>query len=472
VADRPLRPRSRLLLALTASLLALAATPVAPVSAQGAARTLVISTDLGIDDLVAIAWLVNSPEIEVPAILVAGTGLASCPAAVDDARALLAALGAEGPEVGCGATTPLQGGGPFAEDRRAAAAGLYGLGLPPAADAGAPSRTAEEILGELLDEAFDPVSILSMAPMTSLGSILTDPDRAVKVASVVAAMGALAGPGDVTPAGATTPGAAEQNAHADPQATEDVLESGAPLTIVPLEVTDAAALSQALVEGLLAGGEAATASFVADLAAAHPELLGEGATLPGAVAAVALTDPTLLETRERFLAIELQGGEGGALRETEDGFPAQVAVSVDRAAFETALLEGIRAEGGATQAGPTGTITIRGGASSCDLDTGGTAAQGLAIVGAASTDAPLVAVLAGLAEGKSTADLETLLQTTSPTEEPPDWLLLAAYLETDAGGTAEDTAELTPGDYAAICITGDEATPTYLVAPQLLTITE
>jgi pyrimidine-specific ribonucleoside hydrolase len=467
-----LRPRSRLLLTLTASLLALAATPVAPAHAQVASRTLVINTDLGIDDLVAIAWLVNAPELDIPAILVSGTGLAGCPAAVDDARALLTALGAEGPEIGCGATTPLQGGGPFPNDRRAAAAGLYGLGLPPAPDAGAPSRTAEAILGELLDQAYDPVTILSLAPMTSLGSILTDPDRAVKVASVTASVGALAGPGDVTPAGATAPGAAEQNAHADPQAAENVLESGAPLTIVPLEVARAAALSGTLTDALLAGGEAPTAAFIAQLAAARPELLGEGTNLPYAVAAVSLTNPELLETRERFLRIELQGDEGGALRETEEGFPAQVAVSVDRTAFETALLEGIRAEGVTGPISPAGAVTIRGGASACDLDADGTTAPGLAIVGAESTDEPLVAVLAGLAEGKGTADLETLLQTTSPTDEPPDWLLLAAYLETDAGGTAEDTAELTPGDYAAICITGDEATPRYLVAPQLLTITE
>lgn len=465
---RPLRP-----LPIAGAVLALAAgiLPVAPAAAQVATRTLVVSTDLGADDLLALAWLVNDPALEVPAILVAGTGLADCPAAVDDVRALLLALDAEGPEVGCGATTPLAGGGPFPADARAAAAGLYGLGLPPASDAGAPSRTAEEILGEILDQAYDPVSILSMGPMTSIGPVLLDPDRMVKIASVTASIGALAEAGDVIPDGATTPGAAEQNAHADPQAAEDLLESGAPLTIVPLEVARTAPLSRTLVDALLAGGDAPTASFVAQLAAAHPELLAEGAVVPDTIAAVSLTHPELLETRERYLDVELQGEEGGALRETDAGFPAQVAVSIDRTAFESALLEGVRAQGSATEA-PAGTLTIRGGSTSCDLDTGGTTASGLAIVGAESTDLPLDAVLAGLAEGKGTADLEALLQTSSPTEDPPDWLLLAAYLTTDAGGTAEDTAVLTPGDYAAICITGDESAPTYLVAPQVLTISE
>ena len=81
-------------------------------------------------------------------------------------------------------------------------------------------------------------------------------------------------------------------------------------------------------------------------------------------------------------------------------------------------------------------------------------------------------MLAGLGEGHGIDDLEAFLATASPTEDPPDWLLLAAYLEVDAGSSAEDTAELTPGDYAAMCITGDEATPRYLVAPTLLTVTE
>ena len=111
-----------------------------PAAAQTATRSLVVSTDLGADDLLAIAWLVNDPALDVPAILVTGTGLADCTTGVDDLRALLAALDAEGPEVGCGATVPLGGGTPFPADQRAAAAGLYGLALPPAVGCRQPHR--------------------------------------------------------------------------------------------------------------------------------------------------------------------------------------------------------------------------------------------------------------------------------------------------------------------------------------------
>ncbi len=447
------------------------ALPSSPTRAQDA-RTLVVSTDLGIDDLVTLAWLVNDPALEVPAILVSGTGLADCASAVDDARALLAALEVEGPEVGCGATVPLGDGTPFPADRRVDAARLYGVALPPSDGAGTASRPAELILGEILDQAFDPVSILSMGPMTTLGAVLASPDRAVKVASVTAALGALDGPGDVTPEGAASPGRAEWNAHADPRAAEAVLESGVPLTIVPLEASGGVRLSETLADALRSGGDTPSASFVAALAAARPDLLSAGATLPDALAAVSLTHPALLQTRERFLEVTRQPPDAGALTETEAGFPAQVAASADRAGFEAALLAGIRAEDGGARQTPTGVVTISGGATTCDLDAGGIADPGLAIVDAKSTDEAMVAILAGLAEGWGVADLESLLATTSPTDDPPDWLLLASYLEVEAGGSAEDVAELTPGDYAAICITGDEATPRYLVAPQVLTVTE
>jgi hypothetical protein len=276
----------------------------------------------------------------------------------------------------------------------------------------------------------------------------------------------------VVPDGATTPGAAEWNAHADAAGAEAVVESGVPLTLVPREAAASATLSATLADALLAGGEAPTAQLVARLAAARPDLVGAGAAVGDALAAVSLTHPEILQTRERFLDVALDGADAGALRETEDGFPAQVTASVDRAAFEAAYLTGVRAEGSTGLETPTGVLTIRGGDGTCALDAGGAGAPGLAIIQAESTGEPMVAVLAGIAEGRTIADLETVLASASPTEDPPDWLLLAAYLEVDAGSSADDTVELTPGDYAAICSTGDEATPSFLVAPTLLTITE
>ena len=472
----PLRP-TRALRSVAAVMLGavlLTAAVVPPVAqGQGIIRPVVIDTDLGADDILALAWMVNEPSLDIQAILVSGTGLADCRTGVPNLRALLVALDATGPEVGCGATQPLGGGTPFPAEWRAQAAGSYGLGLPPAPDAAAPWRSSEAILGDLLDAATNPLAILSLGPPTTLASVLADRDRAVRVASITAMLGALDVPGNVVLDGSGVPTRAEWNAHADPIAVEGLFTSGAPLLLVPLDATNQVPLSQTLIDGLRAGGEDPSAAVVARLFAAAPFLSQPGWYPRDPLAAVALTHPEVIETRERVLVVETAGPDSGALTMDEtNGLPAQVALTADRTAFEVALLAGIRGEDGGAVAAPTGTLTIKGGAQACELDTGGTSAAGLAIIDAISTDEPLEAALVGLGEGHDIADLEALLLTTSPTIDPPDWLLLAAYLVVEAGSTTDDTVEVTPGDYVAICITGDGATPRYLVAPTVLTILE
>jgi len=457
-----------------AALLAVVLAAVMPWSAtaQMSTRPLVVDTDLGADDILSLAWLVNDPTLDIQAILVSGTGLTSCASGVANLRALLVALEATGPEVGCGSEEALGGGTPFPAEWRTAADSLYGLGLAPAPDAAAPSRPAEEILGSLLDAASDPIAILSLGPVTTLARVLTDPDRAVRVASVTATLGALEVPGNVIAAGATGPGRAEWNAHADPAAVDALLASGVPLLLVTLDATDQAPMSGALLDGLRAGGEDPSAALVARLLAEDPSATDPGFSLRDPLTAVALTHPAVLDPRERLLVVEQDGTDAGAITADElDGLPAQVALSADRTAFEVALLDGIRGEGPAV-ATPAGTLTIRGDSTICELETGGTTTPGLAIIQAQATDEALVAVLAGLGEGYGITDLEALLATTSPTADPPEWLLLAAYLEVESGSSLDDTAELTPGDYVAICITGEAETPRYLVAPTVLTITE
>jgi len=443
-----------------------------PRTAQLTTRPIVIDTDLGADDVMALAWLVNEATLDIRAITVTGTGLASCATGVGNLRTLLLAMDASGPEVGCGSDVPVADGTPFPADWGAGADALHGLALPPAPDAAAPWRPAEDILRSILDESTDPVTILSLGPLTTLARVFDDPDRAFQVASVTAMLGAIGVSGNVVADGATTPGAAEWNAHADPGAVDAVLGAGVPLTVVPLDATNQVPMSQTLIEGLSAGGEAPTARLIAQLFAANPWMAQPEFFPWDPLAAVSLTHRDVIDTRERLLAVARDGPDAGAISEAADGLPAQVAIGADRTAFELAYLAGVRGEDGSTPATPSGVLTIRGGSGECTLDTGGTSTPGLAILDVQATDEAMIMALAGLSEGYGIADLEGFLTTTSPTQDPPEWLLLAAYVEVEAGASVDDTAELTPGGYAVMCITADEATPRYLVAPTLLTITE
>jgi pyrimidine-specific ribonucleoside hydrolase len=447
-----------------------AAAPTDLRTAQMDTRPLIVDTDLGPDDVLALAWLVGQPGLDIRAITVTGTGRTTCAAGVANLRALLAALDAMGPRIGCGPETPGKGGTAFPTDLRAAADSFYGLGLPPAPDAGAAVPGAVEVLSGLLDATNDPISILALGPWTTLGKVLKDPDRAVRVASLTASLGALEMPGDVVAAAGGEPGPMEWNAHADPAAVARVFDSGVPLVLVPEDAAAQIGMSQTLHDGLAAGGDTPAARLVAQLFAADPAGLGAGFAPRDALAAVTLTDPAIIDTRERLLTVEQQGPDAGTLSETGDGMPAQVALTVDRNAFELALLSGIRGEGAAGTQAPAGLVTITGGSSVCALDPGGTSAEGTADVQAISTDVPFIAILADITQGHTVDDLREVLTTTDPTNDPPDWLLLAAYLEVDGGGSAADTADLTPGNYAAICVTEDGGTPHYLVADDLLPI--
>jgi pyrimidine-specific ribonucleoside hydrolase len=441
-----------------------------PRTAQMDTRPLIVETDLGADDVMALAWLVNEPTVDIQAITVSGTGLAHCTQGVANLRALLVALDATGPEIGCGSETPIGGGRAFPEASRAAADDLHGLALPAAPDAALPTRSAEAIIEGVLDAALDPVSILALGPMTTLARVVADPERAVRIASVTASLGALETSGDVIPDGATAPGRAEWNAHADPLAVSAVLESGVPLQLITLDATDGLAMSATLRQALSAGGDDPSAALIAGLLDVDPSIADPAFFPRDALAVAALVAPELMETRGRMVRVIADGPDAGALVEDEAGLPAVVTISVDRSAFELALLSGLRGADAAPLATPAGVLTITGGVASCSLDAGGTTRPGLAIVRAQALDASLVAVLAGLAEGHGVADLEAFLATAGPAQDPPDWLLISAYLEVDAGSTIEDTAELSPGTYVAICITGDAATPSYLVAPTVLTI--
>ncbi|HET7521572.1 MAG TPA: nucleoside hydrolase [Candidatus Limnocylindria bacterium] len=99
-------------------------------SPVGGSGVIVIDTDMGADDILALAVLLSSEDVDVRAVTVAATGLAHCAGGVRVLRGLLHELGRGDIPVGCGREQPGDGGRAFPEEWRAAADGGYGLSLP------------------------------------------------------------------------------------------------------------------------------------------------------------------------------------------------------------------------------------------------------------------------------------------------------------------------------------------------------
>ena len=87
-------------------------------TATGGAVPVVVDTDLAVDDLVALAFLLSSPEADVRAVTVSGTGEVRCPQGLKVIRSLLAVTGDEKVPVACGRSTPLAGDHAFPTEWR------------------------------------------------------------------------------------------------------------------------------------------------------------------------------------------------------------------------------------------------------------------------------------------------------------------------------------------------------------------
>src|SRR5262245_4578039 len=129
----------------------LAPTAVHTTRPAGDARPLLIDTDVAPDDLVAIASLLGSPNVDIKAITVSGTGEAHCDGGVDVVLGLLERLAAPSIDVACGRETPIAGDHAFPDEWRAGADDGSGLALPSTSREPF-SGTATKLLEETIEE--------------------------------------------------------------------------------------------------------------------------------------------------------------------------------------------------------------------------------------------------------------------------------------------------------------------------------
>lgn len=193
------------------------------------ARRIVIDTDPGTDDAVAILLALASPELRVDAIVaVAGNGPLNF--MERNARAICELAGRPDMLVYAGCPRPLR------SDAINAAyfhgeTGLGPLQLPP------PTMPLQPVHGvaaaiELLRQApADSVTWCALGPLTNVAAALVQaPDIIAGAKELVLMGGASRALGNISPA-------AEFNILADPHAAQIVFDSGLPITMVPLDVT-------------------------------------------------------------------------------------------------------------------------------------------------------------------------------------------------------------------------------------------
>jgi inosine-uridine nucleoside N-ribohydrolase len=275
---------------------------------------LIVDTDLAGDDIVALAYLAASPRVDLLAVTVSGTGEVTCPRGAEIATALLAKLGRPDVPVACGVSEPLSGDRRFPSAWRTAADNAWELALPdvtvPVGDADAVTLLTEQMSAE--DR---PVVLLTLGPLTNVARAVTDqPDLMSGLARVVVMGGALDVPGNVQLDGAAAPIDAEWNFYVDPSAAAIVVTSGAPITLVTLDATNSLPITDAIVE-LLASNDLNAATAVAR----HVLERYPSPYLWDPLAAITVSDPDLLPSRDATIEVVTDGADAGRTIEQAGG---------------------------------------------------------------------------------------------------------------------------------------------------------
>lgn len=303
------------------------------------ARPIIIDTDPGIDDALAIFLAAASPEVEIRGIIsVAGNvGLHHTS---KNAAALADLLHLEVP-VGRGANGPLWRRDTMPAEHVHGSNGLGGYLLP------ASDRVLEpglELMARLITESAEPVTVIAIGPLTNIAGLLTFyPEAAARIERLV-----LMGGGTNEHLGNVTP-SAEFNIYYDPDAAARVFASDLTITMVGLNVTNTALVGTHHLPGL-EGSQGEVAQITRHLLSTYRSKVEDNGTAQhDAVAVASVIDPTLITTEHLHVDVDNTGRlTAGQTVVNHFGGPevvanTHVAMSIDLPRFRALLNERLSA---------------------------------------------------------------------------------------------------------------------------------
>lgn len=303
-------------------------------------RPVLIDTDAGVDDALALLFALQSHELSIKAITtVAGNvGVRDCTLNVLTVLRLLDLLAS--PEVAEGARKPLRrplfsapevhGADGLGDVRRS----LWGRGRE------GPFRgDAVNVIIERCLHFGRKLAIVAIGPLTNIARAWNKNPRALKrVGRIITMGGAFRVPGNTGPV-------AEFNYYVDPEAAGIVLNSGLPITVVPLDVTQELVLMRTELEVRAQRKSSrmaqALVNFTKSYMQYHSATEGfNGGYLHDPLAVAVAIDPACVQTERVHVDVEragtfTRGMTVADFRRKPDRkrFSVDVATSVDRKRF-------------------------------------------------------------------------------------------------------------------------------------------
>jgi inosine-uridine nucleoside N-ribohydrolase len=307
------------------------------------ATKIILDTDPGHDDAIALLLALASPEIEVVGVTTVA-GNQTLEKTTANALKVLEFVDRTEIPVHVGAARPI------VRDQWAAAyvhgeSGLDGPDLPDPTTSPTEGHAVDFLAAQL--EEHDDLVLVPVGPLTNIGLLLAKhPGIEERIERIVLMGGAIA-EGNVTPA-------AEFNIWADPEAAHRVFTSGADVTMVGLDVTHKALLKPDKVKELREGSR--VGALVGDLYdfyhGHHERMYGwEGSPVHDALAVAHVASDRFLTTEYRHVQVDTgpEPGRGRTYvdlwRRTGNEPNAHVGVEVDGTGFIDVLVDRLRSLG-------------------------------------------------------------------------------------------------------------------------------
>jgi inosine-uridine nucleoside N-ribohydrolase len=271
-----------------------------PTAAGGPFRV-IIDTDPGVDDALALLLAMRSPELKIEAITpVAGN--VPLELTLPNALRMVEIAGRTDIPVAAGAKQPLM--------RRlvtaAYAHGENGLGgaVFPEPAIKPVAESAAQVIRQIVRKYPGEVTLLPIGPLTNIATALNlDSELAGMVRGIVMMGGSLSG-GNITPA-------AEFNVYVDPEAARIVFQSGIPITMVGLDATRKTSLTEEHVRVLEAAQNPVSqaAAKIGRNAINHNRERGflVGPNMHDSLAVAAFLDSSLVTLKEYYVDVETTG---------------------------------------------------------------------------------------------------------------------------------------------------------------------
>jgi inosine-uridine nucleoside N-ribohydrolase len=270
-------------------------------ASTGGPLRVIVDTDPGVDDALALLLALRSPELKIEAIT-AVAGNVPLELTLPNALRMVEIAGRGDIPVSAGAKAPLM--------RRLVTAayvhgenGLGGAEFPQPKVKPVP-EPASHVIRNIVRKYPGEVTLLTIGPLTNVADALnSDSDLASLVRRVVMMGGSLSG-GNITPA-------AEFNVYVDPEAARIVFQSGIPITMVGLDVTRKTSLTDEHVRVLEAEQNPVSqaAAKIARNAIQHHRDQGfvVGPNMHDSLAVAALLDLSIVKWKEYYVDVETTG---------------------------------------------------------------------------------------------------------------------------------------------------------------------